>query len=60
MSKFLNKLHYFVEPSVGFAGDHGVVTHEDRRWEDGYRKRWQHDKIVRSTHGANCTGYCSW
>ena len=24
--------------------------------EDGYRKRWQHDKIVRSTHGANCTG----
>ena len=30
------------------------------RWEDGYRKRWQHDKIVRSTHGANCTGSCSW
>ncbi len=23
-------------------------------------KRWQHDKIVRSTHGANCTGSCSW
>jgi nitrate reductase / nitrite oxidoreductase, alpha subunit len=30
------------------------------RWEDGYRKRWQHDKVVRSTHGANCTGSCSW
>ena len=30
------------------------------RWEDGYRKRWQHDKIVRSTHGVNCTGSCSW
>ena len=28
--------------------------------EDGYRKRWQHDKIVRSTHGVNCTGSCSW
>jgi nitrate reductase alpha subunit len=60
MSKFLNKLHYFVEPSADFAGNHGVLTHEDRRWEDGYRKRWQHDKIVRSTHGANCTGSCSW
>ena len=28
--------------------------------EDSYRQRWQHDKIVRSTHGANCTGSCSW
>ncbi len=37
-----------------------MTTNEDRRWEDGYRKRWQHDKIVRSTHGANCTGSCSW
>ncbi len=36
------------------------MTSEDRRWEDGYRKRWQHDKIVRSTHGVNCTGSCSW
>jgi nitrate reductase alpha subunit len=29
---------------------------EDRGWEEAYRKRWQHDKIVRSTHGVNCTG----
>jgi hypothetical protein len=29
-------------------------------WEDAYRDRWQHDKIVRSTHGVNCTGSCSW
>ena len=36
------------------------MTTEDRSWEDGYRKRWQHDKIVRSTHGTNCTGSCSW
>jgi len=21
-----------------------------------YRQRWQHDKIVRPTHGVNCTG----
>ena len=25
-----------------------------------YRKRWSYDKIVRSTHGVNCTGSCSW
>jgi len=31
-----------------------------RAWEEFYRNRWQHDKIVRSTHGVNCTGGCSW
>lgn len=25
-----------------------------------YRQRWSHDKVVRSTHGVNCTGSCSW
>lgn len=25
-----------------------------------YRNRWSHDKVVRSTHGVNCTGSCSW
>ncbi|MEJ2640111.1 MAG: nitrate reductase subunit alpha, partial [Desulfosarcinaceae bacterium] len=25
-----------------------------------YRRRWQYDKKVRSTHGVNCTGSCSW
>ncbi|QFY13382.1 nitrate reductase subunit alpha [Nonomuraea phyllanthi] len=28
--------------------------------DDFYRDRWAHDKIVRSTHGVNCTGSCSW
>src|SRR5512139_975586 len=31
-----------------------------RGWEDYYRRRWQHDKTARSTHGCNCTGSCSW
>jgi nitrate reductase / nitrite oxidoreductase, alpha subunit len=31
-----------------------------RRWEEFYRNRWQHDRVVRSTHGVNCTGGCSW
>lgn len=33
---------------------------ENRAWEKFYRNRWQHDKVVRSTHGVNCTGSCSW
>jgi nitrate reductase alpha subunit len=31
-----------------------------RQADDFYRDRWSHDKIVRSTHGVNCTGSCSW
>jgi len=60
MSHFLDRLTFFNRVTGEFADGHGIVTNEDRRWEDGYRKRWQHDKIVRSTHGANCTGSCSW
>jgi nitrate reductase alpha subunit len=60
MSHFLDRLTFFNKVSEPFSNGHGVTTAEDRRWEDGYRKRWQHDKIVRSTHGANCTGSCSW
>ena len=60
MSHFLDRLTFFNKVKQPFAGGHGITTNEDRRWEDGYRKRWQHDKIVRSTHGANCTGSCSW
>lgn len=31
-----------------------------RGWESFYRDRWKHDRVVRSTHGVNCTGSCSW
>ena len=31
-----------------------------RQADDFYRDRWSHDKVVRSTHGVNCTGSCSW
>jgi hypothetical protein len=30
-----------------------------RAADDFYRDRWSHDKVVRSTHGVNCTGSCS-
>ena len=36
------------------------VVPKQRRWEEFYRNRWQYDKIVRSTHGVNCTGSCTW
>jgi nitrate reductase alpha subunit len=60
MSHFLDRLTFFRKNVGQFSNGHGIVTSEDRSWEDGYRKRWQHDKIVRSTHGVNCTGSCSW
>ena len=60
MSHFLDRLMHFNLPTEGFAGAHGATTGEDRTWEDAYRNRWAHDKIVRSTHGVNCTGSCSW
>src|SRR5574341_1327819 len=60
MSHFLDRLKFLAETREKFADGHGEVRREDRGWEDAYRKRWQHDKIVRSTHGTNCTGSCSW
>ena len=60
MSHFLDRLKFFEKIKETFSNDHGVVTNEDRQWEDAYRHRWQHDKVVRSTHGVNCTGGCSW
>ena len=37
-----------------------IVDPKARRWEEFYRNRLQHEKVVRSTHGVNCTGSCSW
>ncbi|MGQ0610154.1 MAG: nitrate reductase subunit alpha [Paracoccaceae bacterium] len=61
MSQFLDRLNFFKpQRKDTFAGGHGQTTIENRDWEDTYRARWRHDKIVRSTHGVNCTGSCSW
>ena len=37
-----------------------ALVRDGRSWESFYRDRWQHDRVVRSTHGVNCTGSCSW
>ncbi len=56
----LNKLIYFSKNVSVSPDKHSVVTDEKRDWESFYRTRWQYDKVVRSTHGVNCTGSCSW
>lgn len=43
------------------SADHRTVHKTGGRSADEfYRDRWSHDKVVRSTHGVNCTGSCSW
>ncbi|MCP5087388.1 MAG: nitrate reductase subunit alpha [Rhodobacteraceae bacterium] len=61
MSHLLDRLNFFQSKELDrFSNGHGQTTRESRDWEDTYRNRWRHDKIVRSTHGVNCTGSCSW
>lgn len=42
------------------SGGLGRVRCGQREWENFYSRRWQYDKKVRTTHGVNCTGSCSW
>ncbi len=60
MSHTLDRLAFFTRKTELFSDGHGVLNDDDRTWEEAYRRRWQHDKVVRSTHGVNCTGSCSW
>ncbi len=36
------------------------VLDEPRGWEEFYRRRWNYDKSVRTSHSVNCSGSCSW
>lgn len=61
MSHIVDRLTFFTKKSPEtFSEGHGITTEENREWERAYRNRWAHDKVVRSTHGVNCTGSCSW
>jgi nitrate reductase alpha subunit len=44
----------------GSASSWFRVMDEPRGWEDSYRRRWQYDKSVRTSHSVNCSGSCSW
>jgi nitrate reductase alpha subunit len=60
VERLLRKAQYFV-PGGSPSPDFREVHRADRRdAEEFYRERWRHDKVVRSTHGVNCTGSCSW
>lgn len=50
----------FFKRMESYSGNWSVLEEKSREWEDMYRKRWSHDKVVRTTHGVNCTGSCSW
>ncbi|WP_125709334.1 nitrate reductase subunit alpha [Companilactobacillus zhongbaensis] len=52
-SKFFKKVEKF-------NGNFTQLEENSRRWEKLYKERWAHDKVVRTTHGVNCTGSCSW
>ena len=57
----LLRLGRFFRRGAEVSPDLRVV--EETGGRDGdvfYRDRWSHDKVVRSTHGVNCTGSCSW
>jgi DMSO reductase family type II enzyme molybdopterin subunit len=41
------------------AQDQAALTQPYGRWEDLMRKKWTWDRVVRGTHGTNCTGNCA-
>jgi nitrate reductase / nitrite oxidoreductase, alpha subunit len=60
VENLLRRAQFFV-PGGTPSPDFREVHRADRRGaEEFYRERWRHDKVVRSTHGVNCTGSCSW
>jgi nitrate reductase alpha subunit len=52
--------HEFFRRGEANAEGWSMLIGRGRDWERAYRDRWRHDKVVRSTHGVNCTGSCSW
>ena len=60
MRSVFRKSKYFVEKETGESDVKKNDYINKRPSENFYRFRWEHDKEVRSTHGVNCTGSCSW
>ncbi len=49
-----------VTPAMQTGEFDPLETYPYRGWESLYRDQFKWDKVVRSTHSANCTGSCSW
>jgi nitrate reductase alpha subunit len=58
--EFLVKAARFFTPGKVSQDLRTVTKVGGREGDIFYRDRWSHDKVVRSTHGVNCTGSCSW
>lgn len=58
--KSIFQKYKYMTPKETSANGHAQTFEGGREWEDMYRDRWSYDKVVRSTHGVNCTGSCSW
>ncbi|MGW9556360.1 nitrate reductase subunit alpha [Nocardiopsis sp. NPDC055551] len=56
----LLRMGNYLTRSEPLDGNRAQVRHGGREGDVFYRDRWSHDKVVRSTHGVNCTGSCSW
>ena len=59
-SDALLKVGKFFTKWDGTEDGRAVFREGDRAGDVFYRQRWSYDKVVRSTHGVNCTGSCSW
>ena len=59
-SEALLKMGRFFTKWDETADQRAVFRQGGRQGDVFYRDRWSHDKVVRSTHGVNCTGSCSW
>src|SRR5579875_791295 len=60
VERVLRRAQFFVPGGRPTADFREVHRAGGRGAEEFYRDRWRHDKVVRSTHGVNCTGSCSW
>jgi nitrate reductase alpha subunit len=60
VESLLRRTQFFVPGGRPSADFREVHRRGGRGAEEFYHERWRHDKVVRSTHGVNCTGSCSW
>ncbi len=54
------KLGSLLRPTAKATNSRQIFMEGGREADQFYRQRWNHDRKVRSTHGVNCTGSCSW
>lgn len=56
MSSVFKSPMFFSKKVGSYSDGWGEIVNQSRDWEDAYRNRWGHDKVVRSTHGGELYG----